>query len=389
MLPSQRELFDIPEDRAFFNAAAWAPMPKATVAAGERAVSRKARPWEVPKGFDAREIARARGLAAGLIGAQAHDVAIVPSVGYGFSTAAKVLDVPKGERVIVMNNDHSAPVLDWLQRAEQGGFTVESVARSAEGDWTSALVAAIERPGAPPVSVASISSIHWSDGGLVDMKAIRRALEPMGGRLLVDATHAVGAMPVDVAEADPDFLMFPTYKWLLGPYGRAFLYVAPRHQDGIPLEQTSYGRKRVVATDPQHFTDLAYVDNAMRFDMGERDFFVSLDMASTSMEQIAEWGTARISERIASLTDRITDLLQGADCRVSWLPKQHRAPHILSLSFDREPAAGFTESLEAAKVNAAMRLGRLRISPHVYNNTRDCEHLAKVLKAVLKPARVA
>jgi selenocysteine lyase/cysteine desulfurase len=63
--------------------------------------------------------------------------------------------------------------------------------------------------------------------------------------IIIDATHAAGIMPLAVNKLDPDFLVFPTYKWVLGPYGRAFLYIAKRHQDGIPLEQTGYGRRGI------------------------------------------------------------------------------------------------------------------------------------------------
>ena len=59
----------------------------------------------------------------------------------------------------------------------------------------------------------------------------------------IDATHDVGIRHIDVKTLDPDFLIFPTYKWVLGPYGRAFMYVAKRHQHGVPLEQTAPARK--------------------------------------------------------------------------------------------------------------------------------------------------
>ena len=101
------------------------------------------------------------------------------------------------------------------------------------------MLTAIARPGAPPIALASISSVHWSDGGVVDLGRVAPALRAQGAALLVDATHAAGVLPLDVNALDPDFVVFPTYKWLLGPYGRAFLYVAKRHQNGMPLEQTA------------------------------------------------------------------------------------------------------------------------------------------------------
>src|SRR6201987_6366992 len=105
----------------------------------------------------------------------------------------------------------------------------------------------MERGGEPPVSLASISSVHWSDGGAIDLPRVRAALKKQGAAFLIDATHDAGVRHIDVKTLDPDFLIFPTYKWVLGPYGRAFLYVAKLHQDGVPLEQTAFGRRAVAA----------------------------------------------------------------------------------------------------------------------------------------------
>ena len=190
-------------------------------------------------------------------------------------------------------------MLEWQARADAQGFAVETIRRPDDGDWTSAVLAAIERSGAPPVGLASISSVHWSDGGLIDVDKLGAALRQQGAAFLIDATQSVGVLPMDMQRLDPDFVIFPTYKWLLGPYGRAFLYVAKRHQDGIPLEQTSFGRRDVRAENEVYFDDVSYVSDARRFDMGERDHFISMEMASIGMEMMADWGAAAIVERLA------------------------------------------------------------------------------------------
>ncbi len=137
---------------------------------------------------------------------------------------------------------------------------------------------------------------------LLDIAAIARAVRARGAVFLIDATHGAGVLDLDVHTLDPDFVVFPTYKWLLGPYGRAFIYVAKRHQNGIPLEQTSYGRKAVHAEQNVYFTDINYASDARRFDMGERDHFISLEMASLGIERIADWG-AQACRRAAWRTD--------------------------------------------------------------------------------------
>src|SRR3989442_11295572 len=47
-----------------------------------------------------------------------------------------------GARVLVLENDHSSAVLEWMTRASAGGFTVETVRRPGNGDWTEALLTA-------------------------------------------------------------------------------------------------------------------------------------------------------------------------------------------------------------------------------------------------------
>lgn len=382
MLASQRELFDMPRDICFMNAAAWSPIPKSAVAAGKIGAERKSRPWEVTDEFADQQVERARTAAAKMINAQPDDIAVVSSVGYGVSTAAKVFDTPAGHRVLVLDRDHSSPTLEWRTRSADVDFEVDVVEVGADHDWTSAVLEAIARPGAKPIALASISSIHWSDGGSIDLDKVKAALRAVGAGLLVDATHAAGVMPIDVAQLDPDFALFPTYKWLLGPYGRAFVYVAKRHQDKIPLEQTSYGRKRVTSADAAYYTDLDYVPSARRFDMGERDFFVSIDVAAHSMELIDNWGIDNIRERLQMLTSTIAEKLSDFK-PIEILREDLRAPHILSLGYPSGMPAGYAERLAAEKVYAAPRLGRLRVSPHVYNDEMDCIRFADVIRKSL------
>jgi selenocysteine lyase/cysteine desulfurase len=380
MLPCQRALFDIPRDVCFLNAASWSPLPLAVQEAGRAAVARKGQPWKLESNFQSQQYERARTAAAALIGADPVDVALIPSVGYGVATAGKVMTIPRASRVLVLQDDHTSPVLEWMSRAQAGGFAVETVKQPGDGDWTSAVGEAIERAEAAPLALVSISSVHWSDGGALDMARISQAAKAKGAALLVDATHDVGVRRIDVKALDPDFLIFPTYKWVLGPYGRAFMYVARRRQDGVPLEQTSAARKAVSAEDTIYFRDIAYAEGARRYDMGERDHFISMEMAAVGMEMMAGWGNEAIVARLSMLTDRLADGLANSGVRV--IDKKLRAPHVLSLQFPNGMAPDLPKKLAAENVHAAPRLGRLRISPHVYNDEEDVDRFIEVFRKV-------
>ena len=382
MLACQREHFEMPREICYLNAASYSPLPRRTLEAARAAVGRKGQPWKLPGSFANEIHERTRAAAARLINADADDVALISSVGYGVATAAKLLAIPRGSRVLVLENDHSSPVLEWQSRADTQGFVVETVRQPDDGDWTAAVLAAIERPGAPPVGLASISSVHWSDGGLIDVEQVGAALRRQGAMFLVDATHGVGVLAMDVKALDPDFVIFPTYKWLLGPYGRAFMYVAKRHQDGIPLEQTAYGRRNINSERAVYFADVTYVPNARRFDMGERDHFISMEMSVIGMEMMAAWGAAAVVRRLNMLTDRIADGLQNTGAQMA--EARFRAPHILSLGFPGGMPAGLVEGLAGEGIYVAPRLGRMRISPHVYNDEADADRFVTALARRLR-----
>jgi selenocysteine lyase/cysteine desulfurase len=183
---------------------------------------------------------------------------------------------------------------------------------------------------------------------------------------------------LDMRTLDPDFLVFPTYKWLLGPYGRAFLYIAKRRQDGVPLEQTSYGRRAIASEQETYYRDIEFVPGARRFDMGERDHFISLEMASIGMEMVAEWGCGAVQARLRALTGRLANGLR--DCAVMVPDAAVRAPHILSLRFPAGMPQRLIERLAAEHVYVAPRVGRMRISPHVYNDEDDIDRFVATFR---------
>ncbi len=220
--------------------------------------------------------------------------------------------------------------------------------------------------------------MHWADGGAVDLDRIAVALKKHDARFVIDATHGVGVMHVDVRALDPDFLVFPAYKWVLGPYGRAFLYVAKRWQNGTSIEQAASQRRSLSSERAPHLRDTGYVANARRYDMGERDHYISLEMASIGMEMVADWGSDAVIERLRMLTDCLADGLRNTGVLVS--EARVRAPHILSLRFPAGMPDDMIRRMEAEKVFVSPRLGLMRISPHVYNDEADIDRFVSVLR---------
>ncbi len=371
-LSCQRALFDIPDDVAYLNAAAFSPVPRNVRAAGELGVLTKTTPWTPALGETEGWAERARAAAARLIGASADDIAITGAVSHGIATAAKNVKIPPGSRVLMIEGEFPSLALVWPELARAANASVDIVKRPADGDWTAALLEAITRPGAPPVGLAALTPTHWSDGSLIDLAVVVAELRKQGALVVIDATQGVGVLDIDVAALAPDFLAFPTYKWVLGPYSLAFLYAAPHRQDGVPLE--NHGATRIA--------DGSMRPTARRYDRGEYRDPIGLPMAVTGMEQVLAWGTGAVAARLRGVTDALAASV--ADIPGIVIPAAHlRGPHVLGLRFDGGMPAGLVAALASHNVHVADRQGVLRVSPHVYNDDADVARFATALRTCL------
>jgi selenocysteine lyase/cysteine desulfurase len=186
-------------------------------------------------------------------------------------------------------------------------------------------------------------------------------------------------LPLSVAALRPDYLTCSAYKWLLCPYGFAFLYVAPAHQGGTPFEEHYFHRANAAGHEGRLEQILDYDRGARRFDMGERANFITGPMALAALGQLAEWSVAGIQARIAPVSEAIVD---GARTLGYFAhPQGRRVPHLFGLRREGGLPAGLGLALAAANVFVSLRGDAIRVSPHVYNDERDVERFLAVLAA--------
>lgn len=386
MLPCQRALFDIPDDIAYLNAAYMGPLPKAAVAAGAVGVSVKARPWQISPADFFEPMDDLRALFARLIGAPDGDgVALIPSASYGLSLAAANLPVAPGQRILVLAEQFPSNVYPWRRLAAEAGAVLETLPRRADGDWTRALLDALEEtPTRAPVAVVACPQVHWSDGGLIDLERVGAACRRVGAALVVDGTQSVGALPFDVATVAPDFLVVAGYKWLLGPYSLGYLYAAPHRRAGRPLEDgwiTREGSRNFAALT--EYTD-ALDSSARRYDVGERSNFALVPVARVGLSLLADWTPAAVAAYAGRLSARLVTETASLGCTA--LPEAVRAPHLLGLGLpEGVDGAALTKRLAEAQVSVSLRGPRLRLAPHIYNTDADVDRLLSVLAEVLSP----
>jgi selenocysteine lyase/cysteine desulfurase len=106
--------------------------------------------------------------------------------------------------------------------------------------WTQALLAALDER----TAIVAVPHCHWHDGTLIDLLAVGVWAREVRAALVVDASQSLGVLPLDVAgRRAARFRGERGAQVAFGPGSLDFLYVAPRWQQGRPLEESPYGRE--------------------------------------------------------------------------------------------------------------------------------------------------
>ena len=377
LLPNQHHLFDIPDDVTYLNCAYISPSLKSVTEAGRRGMGKKSQPWSITPPDFFKESEEARSLFSQIIDSSLEDIAIIPAVSYGIAIAALNLPIKKDENVVVLEEQFPSNYYVWSENVKRANGELVVVKRPAEGSITSAILTAISEK----TAVVALPNCHWTDGAVIDLIKISEKCRQSGSALVLDLAQSAGAMPFSVKEIDPDFVIAPCYKWLLGPYSLGFLYVAPRRQSCDPLEHNWIDR-----ANSEDFTGLVnyrdeFQPGARKFDVGERSNFALMPMAVAALKQLLEWDVENVSETLAAFTETIA--LRATKLGLNVVPANERASHLMGIRFLDGVPKGLLEKLAERKVYVSVRGNSVRVSPHLYNTDDDAYRLFDALSAVL------
>jgi len=315
-------------------------------------------------------------LFARLVGGEADGVALVPSVSYGIAVAAANVPVREGQRILILEDQFPSNVYSWRELAQHSGANLVTVARPADYDWTSAVLAHLDEN----TAVVAVPNCHWTDGSLLDLASIGERAREAGAALVVDGIQSLGAHPFDARQVRPDFLAASAYKWLLGPYGVGFLYVGEEWREGTPIEHNWINRRGTEDFSQLVQYEDAFQPGARRYDVGERSNFALLPMANEALRQILDWGVENVSETIGELTDFIEE--KAKERGIEAIPREVRARHMVGLKLGSTAPEDLAARLATEGVFVSVRGEGIRVSPHLYNIGKDVERLFEVIGRV-------
>ncbi len=371
------EKFSVDANALYLDSAAQGPRLHAALAAGHAMLDVETSPWILS--YDEQEIRietlRTR-MAQALFDGDADGLALVPSAAYALATAARNLALVPGDAVLVLDAQFPSNVLPWQQRCAETGARMVVARRAAGQDWTDAVLATIEAQ--PRLRIVAVEHAHWHDGALLDLDRVAQRTRAAGAALVLDLSQSLGALQVDLARWQPDFIAAVGYKWLLGSAGLAWLWVAPRwREQGIAIEQHWSARDAEVW---QFGSDRAprHRAGARRFDAGGVTDPLRVAVADAASTQLQAWGVETIRERLRQLTAAF-DVALDAHGLSAWRTPGH-APHFTALRApDPAQLQAAADALRRERVICTQRAGLLRIAPHLHVGTDDMRRVARIV----------
>jgi selenocysteine lyase/cysteine desulfurase len=376
-LPDKRSF---PFEGVYLNAAYTHPMGVNAVAAGRAHLQSRmhdaTRAWP---GDNPRNAAV--GAFAQLIHADPGEVAVVPSTMEGENLVGQALGLGPGAGVLTdaFHYDASLAMYGELRQLRQ---VPVAVVKPRDNRIELEDVAAQLEPSTRLLAVSLVASMAGFEH---DLGALCQLAHARGVLVYADIVQAAGAIPIDVKESGVDFCCCGTYKWLMGDFGTAFLYVradrlAQLRRVQFGWRQFSGEHQHVYPFDPPGpaIGDWKLGDStAAHFEVSTPDW-AALAVAIASIGYIQALGVDAIQRHRQPLIDTLQRELPRRGF-LPLTPQPTRGP-VVAFAY-RDAATKLTPRLRQAGVQITVREHMIRISPSVYNDADDIERLLRALPA--------
>lgn len=307
---------------------------------------------------------------ANLIGACSEDVAIGSSTTELLSSLAWAMIPESKKNIIGTEASFPTTLYPWLRVARTAGCDVQLAKIDKWGGVNNEELLALIND---QTSIVALSHVEYRTGQTYKLNGICKKAHYHGAKVVIDATQSAGQLPIDVKDSHVDAIVSSGYKWLCGPFGAAFLYVAPELQKD--LDPGIVGWRSHENIWDLDVSRLKYADSARRFEAGTMAYGSAVGLAQ-AIAHLNDIGVNNILKHNMALNAILENemLKRGA---VPLIPKSERSS-ILSMYFPDQDSEFIAQRLNDSNVFVSFR-NTLRISPHLYNNEHDIERSIEVL----------
>ncbi len=385
MIDCQKHLFDLPEEVSYLNCAYMSPLTKSVMAAGQKAIKEKMVPYTIKTQDFFTPIEELKAKFARIIHLNDPErIAIIPSVSYGMANVAANVQLSGKDNIVLIEEQFPSNVYVWIQKAQSSGASIKFVKAPQNildraRAWNQKILDAINEN----TKLIALAPLHWADGTIFNLESIRKKTRAVGALMVIDGSQSVGALPFDVGILEPDALICAGYKWLMGPYGLGLGYYGTHFDEGKAIEESWINRLNSYRFDKLVHYQEKYKPKAARYSVGEQSNFILIPILSAAIDQLLAWEVETIQSYCRKISKEYLAYLKTIGCVID--AEDYRAGHLFGIrwndAFDTEK---LKNEFDKQKVYVSFRGQAVRVSPHIYNNTKDLEKLVSCFERAKK-----
>jgi kynureninase len=223
------------------------------------------------------------------------------------------------------------------------------------------------------IDMIFISHAYSNTGQLSPIDNILSLAKSKNILSILDVAQSVGIVPIDLEALEPDFMIGSSVKWLCGGPGSAYLW--------INSERLPYCKPKDVGwfshENPFEFDihDFRYKDTAMRF-WGGTPSIAPYVIAAHSINYFNQIGIKKIRQHNQMLIEKVS-----GEFDVEFVSPREEAKRGGTMILDfKNNQETILSRLKENNISVDLRSQGIRISPHIYNDEADMNHLIKVIK---------
>ena len=368
-----REQFPALRNRTYLNTATYGQLPVRSSQAAINHFARRDRAAcsDFLSWFDELETLRAN--VGRLIGASARDIAFISNASQALGLTLGGIDWQQGDEILTL--EHEFPNQLYAAQCIPGVRAVICKPEEIQERITNR------------TRLALLSTVNYTSGLRLDLTPVVRRLHSQGALVYLDGTQSVGALRIDCADLQPDFLAVDGYKWLISPNGAGFLYVRPEVRQWLRPNVIGWrSDKDWHSVESLHHGAPRFSDAAERYEGGMLPF-PSLFAMKESVQLLTDLGIDAIEARVLELAAKLREellALGGSGYPVH--ADEVLDSQILLMRLPDVDSSQLAKRLQEREIHVSARRDYLRISPHFYNDESDVDAFIRAVKVHL-PAK--
>jgi len=321
-----------------------------------------------------RVFPQCRARLAGMMGAEAEEIAFVENVAYGINTAAGTLPFREGDNVILCDREFASCVYPWVRLQKVRGVEARIVPNQGGGLTTDLL----DRYGDGRTRAVCVSSVEFSDGYAADLEAIGAWCRAHQAYLVVDCAQSLGVMPMDVKRYQIDMMAGLSSKWLLGPFSTGFLYV---RKELIPqLIPAFVGADSVKGDVDSVEYRLELKEDAARFESGLPNA-PGIAGLNASLELMERTGFDHIYRQAWNVSGYLIERLEELGAELAPCTRSDRTRSAI-VSFQMGDTQALYQGLRERRIACSYRCGYIRTGIHGYNTVEEADRFLEELNSI-------